>query len=148
MNKSLLPQQQGVTLMELMIVVSILGILSSVGWAQYRDQLQRGVRGDAVTALTQAAAQMEQCYSRVIPYSYASCTLENQGGGKCSDKNLGKSNTIVYSPKCQWQLAIDQQNDASYTVSASHDVQAADGTTSTETLTLDYLGRKTGPWPQ
>jgi len=134
--------------MELMIVVTILGILSTVGWAQYRSQLQRGVRGDAVTALTQASAKMEQCYSRVVPNSYAGCTLENQGGGKCSDKNLGPGNTIVYSPKCEWRLVIDQQSDSAYTLGASRDIKATDGSSSTETLTLDSLGRKTGPWPQ
>jgi len=134
--------------MELMIVVAILGILSTVGWAQYRSQLQRGVRGDAVNALLQAAAQLEQCYSRVVPNAYAACELENMGAGRCSDKNLPKGNTIVYSPKCQWQLTIDQQSDSAYTLSASRSVESPDGTSSTETLGLDNLGRKTGPWPQ
>ena len=148
MKHSSLLHQRGLTLMELMIVVTILGILSAVGWAQYRSQLQRGVRGDAVTALLQASAQMEQCYSRVVPNAYAACVLENMGAGKCSDKNLPNGNTLVYSPKCQWQLGIDQQSNSAYTLSASRNVKAPDGTTSTETLTLDNLGQKTGPWPQ
>jgi len=141
-------RQNGLTLMELMIVIALIGILSAVGWEQYRGQLQRGIRGDAVTALTQTAAQLEQCYSRVVPNSYASCTLENMGTGHCSDANLAVGNTIIYSPKCQWQLTIPQQDASSYSLEASRDVQAADGSTTTETLGLDNLGRKTGPWPQ
>lgn len=147
MNSHRVKHQKGLTLMELMVVVAIVGILSAVGWAQYRSQLQRGVRGDAVTALTQAAAQMEQCYGRVVPNSYADCTLDNMGTGKCSDRNL-RNNTLVYSPKCQWTISIDQQSDTSYRLNASREVQASDGTTSTETLSLDQLGHKEGPWPQ
>lgn len=138
----------GVTLMELMVVVAIVGILSAVGWAQYQDQLHRGIRGDAVTALTQAAVEMEQCYSRAVPNAYTNCSLENQGAGWCSDKNLKAGNTTIYSPRCRWQLNINQQSANAYTLNASRSYDATDGSTQSETLTLDSLGRKTGPWPQ
>jgi prepilin-type N-terminal cleavage/methylation domain-containing protein len=148
MNLSRIRSQTGVTLMELMVVVAIVGILSVVGWAQYQDQLNRGIRGDAVTALNQAAAEMERCYSRTVPNSYADCSLPNQGVGRCSDSNLKKGNTIIYSPKCQWQLSISQQSANAYTLRADRSYEVADGSTKSETLTLDSLGRKIGPWPQ
>lgn len=143
--------EYGLTLLELMIVVTLIGILSVVGWSQYRSQLDRGIRGDAVTALTQAAAELEQCHSRNVPNSYASCSLSNMGSGPCSDKNLNKgnnTNSIIYSPKCQWQISITNQDKSTYTLNASRSYQAADGSTQTDVLTLDQLGRKTGPWPQ
>jgi prepilin-type N-terminal cleavage/methylation domain-containing protein len=151
MSSASIGHQRGLTLLELMIVVTLIGILSVVGWSQYRSQLNRGVRGDAVAALTQAAADMEQCHSRVVPNSYASCSLDNMGTGPCSDKNLNKgshTNSIIYSPKCQWQLSITQQDNNAYTLSASRSYRASDGSMQTDVLTLDQLGRKTGPWPQ
>lgn len=144
-------REQGLTLMELMIVVAIIGILSAIGWSQYRNQLDRGIRGDAVAALTQAAGEMEKCLGRTVPNSYASCKLTNMGSGPCSDNNLNtdnNTNSIVYSPKCQWRINIINQGKSSYTLNATRNYQAADSTYQTDVLTLDHLGRKTGPWPQ
>lgn len=141
-------QINGLSLMELMVVVAIIALLSTIGWSQYRDQFNRGVRGDAVTALTRASAQMEKCYGKVVPNAYTDCTLSNMGNGPCSDKQLKPKDTSIYSPRCRWKLSIDQQSSNAYTLSASRTYQGDDGSSKSETLTLDSLGRKTGPWPQ
>lgn len=44
----------GFTLIEIMVVVTIVAILISIGWSQYRAQLEKGKRSDAVTALIAA----------------------------------------------------------------------------------------------
>ena len=52
----------GVTLMELMIVVVIVGILAAVGYPNYRDFAARAKRNEAKAALLQIATNQERFY--------------------------------------------------------------------------------------
>ena len=52
----------GVTLMELMIVVVIVGILAAVGYPNYRDFATRAKRNEAKAALLQIATNQERFY--------------------------------------------------------------------------------------
>lgn len=52
----------GVTLMELMIVVVIVGILAAVGYPNYRDFVDRAKRTEAKAALLQIATNQERFY--------------------------------------------------------------------------------------
>jgi len=52
----------GVTLMELMIVVVIVGILAAVGYPNYRDFVARAKRTEAKAALLQIATNQERFY--------------------------------------------------------------------------------------
>lgn len=142
---------RGVTLLELMVVVALIGILSLVGWSYYNKQLSDAKRGDAVIALLRAAAVMQHCYARQVPHSYAKCSLPNFGTGPCSDKNRtkrAKKDTTIYSPQCAWTLSIGSQSQNRYSLSATRSYKDDDGNSKIETLTLDNLGRKTGPWPR
>lgn len=56
-------KQQGVTLVELMIVVLIVGILSAIAYPSYQDHVERGRVSEGRVALTSAANLMERCYS-------------------------------------------------------------------------------------
>jgi prepilin-type N-terminal cleavage/methylation domain-containing protein len=48
----------GFTLLEIMVVVTIIAIISSIAWSQYRNQLAKGKRSDAVAALTSVRAAL------------------------------------------------------------------------------------------
>jgi len=139
---------RGVTLLELMLVVFLIGILSLVGWSYYNKQLNDAKRGDAVNALLRAAAAMQQCYARNVPHSYAGCSLPNFGSGACSDKNIEATDTTIYSPQCSWSLDNGTPGQNRYTLSATRSFINDDDDSQSETLTLDNLGRKTGPWPR
>lgn len=55
-------QQHGLTLIELVVVVAIIGILSAVALPSYRDYVLRGKLADAQTQLSGTRARLEQYY--------------------------------------------------------------------------------------
>lgn len=55
-------KMHGITLMELMIVVVIVGILAAVGYPNYRDFVARAKRTEAKAALLQIATNQERFY--------------------------------------------------------------------------------------
>lgn len=55
-------RMRGITLLELMIVVVIVGILAAIAYPSYRDMAARGKRNEAKACLLQIAAQQERFY--------------------------------------------------------------------------------------
>ncbi len=55
-------KMQGITLMELMIVVVIIGIMAAVAYPNYRDFAARAKRNEAKAALLQISVQHERFY--------------------------------------------------------------------------------------
>ena len=55
-------KMRGITLMELMIVVVIVGILAAVAYPNYRDFAARAKRNEAKAALLQIATNQERFY--------------------------------------------------------------------------------------
>lgn len=64
-------RERGVTLVELMIVVAILGILASVAIPSYSSYVIRTKRTEAKTALMGLAQRMERCYT--VNNNYTGC---------------------------------------------------------------------------
>ena len=62
MEHSLYRKMQGITLLELMIVVMIIGILAAVAYPNYRDYAARAKRNEAKAALLQIATNQERFY--------------------------------------------------------------------------------------
>lgn len=57
-------RQHGFTLIELMVVITILAVLTTLGWSSYQSQARKGHRTEGMIALAQKAQQMERFYSR------------------------------------------------------------------------------------
>lgn len=68
--------QRGVTLLELMVVVVIVGILASIAVPSYRNYVLRAQRSDATAALLRIAAAQEKFYLQNNTYTAA---LDNTG---------------------------------------------------------------------
>jgi len=67
-------RQMGVTLMELMIVVAVVGILAAIAIPTYRQYVIRANRADAKTALLNTAQNLERCFTNSTPYAYNGAT--------------------------------------------------------------------------
>lgn len=68
MNAAPRRRQRGFTLIELMIGVAVLGILVAIAYPGYRDQVAKGHRADARTALLALAQRMERFYTERSTY--------------------------------------------------------------------------------
>ena len=61
-------KQRGVTLLELMIVVVVIGILVAIGYPSYTKQVQRTKRAECAGGLVQLANAMERYFSQNNTY--------------------------------------------------------------------------------
>jgi type IV pilus assembly protein PilE len=66
-------RQQGVTLMELMVVMVVIGILAAIAYPSYRAQVMRSHRSDAKIGLERLAQTLERCYTNAMPKTYVGC---------------------------------------------------------------------------
>lgn len=64
---------RGITLLELMIVVVVVGILAAVAYPSYQDQVRKTRRADGKSALMNTAQALERCYTRFAAYNNAGC---------------------------------------------------------------------------
>jgi type IV pilus assembly protein PilE len=69
-------RQAGITLLELMIVVTIVGILSAIAYPNYRQYAIRSTRTEAKVALQQSAQALEKCFTRYMSYADANCPAD------------------------------------------------------------------------
>ncbi|MEJ2114540.1 MAG: type IV pilin protein [Gammaproteobacteria bacterium] len=88
----------GFSLIELMVVVVIFGIIASIAYPAYQDQIRKTRRADAKAALMDAAARMERHYTQFGRYS---ATLANSGISTTSPENFYNITATVTNPNSQ-----------------------------------------------
>jgi type IV pilus assembly protein PilE len=68
-------RERGMTLIELMIVMVVVGILVAIAYPSYQSQVQQTRRADGKSALLTAAQELERCFTRFNSYNDAGCTV-------------------------------------------------------------------------
>jgi len=126
-------KQSGVTLMELLTVITIIGILAAIAYPSYRAQIRRSNRTEARVALEQTASALEKCYTRYMAYDdAANCPTANQFNGGAT----------IATDRGYYQVSAPTLNGTQFTVRA--DAQGAQATdTACTRLELDQTGRRT-----
>jgi type IV pilus assembly protein PilE len=109
-------RQKGVTLIELLIVVTIIGILGAIALPSYRRYVIRANRADAKVMLAQTAQALERCYTNSSPYAYdsaqcaATVTLPiTNGPGTYTVSGVLAANTYTLTAAPQGAQADDKQ---------------------------------------
>jgi len=64
---------RGITLIELMVVIVVVGILAAIAYPSYQRQVQQTRRADGKAALLQAAQELERCFTRFNAYNNGNC---------------------------------------------------------------------------
>lgn len=121
----MIKNQKGLTLIEMVITVAIIGIIAAVAWPEYDRHKTKNRRTDGVNGLLEAAQQLQQCHTDEGGY------IKIDGSTECNFRTT--SDEGYYTIDDNNSLAID-----SFTLTATPTI--ADGECST--LTLNNLGVK------
>lgn len=120
----------GVTLIELMIAVAIVGILTAIAYPSYQSYIARTNRGAAASCLLQYAQFMERYYTTNLTYVDAEPEL-----GCSTENDLNRRYTIELD---------DDLTQGTYTLTATPtQLQTRADTQQCGVLTLDQTGART-----
>jgi len=123
-------RNRGFTLIELMIVVTVLGILVGVAVPVYSDSVRKARRGQAKSDMVEAAQLMERRY-----------TLNGKYDGKTLKQILGSDQ----SPRTGTaHYTLTMQSDAkSFTIRATPSTATGQNKDKCGEMTLNQIGTKT-----
>ncbi len=139
-------KQNGVTLVELMVVVMVIGILSAIAYPSYQKYARRTNRVMAKTVMMEVQSREESYFSDRKRYaddltklSYPAATtfyITNTG-----DTSASTSGTAIYSITLSATTATGASGPTSYSIAAAPlNTQTRD--TDCGTLTLKSTGKK------
>lgn len=125
-------KQSGVTLMELMIAVAIIGILAGIAVPNYLENVKQTKRTDAQSSLVQLSQAMERFYSANYTYLGAADAGADTGAPAVSTFAFSQS---PFNGEASYNLTISASSATAYTLSATPVAGMAGDPCGTFTLT-------------
>ena len=119
---------RGITLMELLIVIVIVGILAAIAYPNYRDFSDRAKRTEAKAMLLEIAAQQERFY------------LQNNSYGDLTD--LGYAADVMPSDSGAYEVTVTAFDASNYSLRANWQLGGNEAG-KCQTFNLDGRGAKT-----
>jgi type IV pilus assembly protein PilE len=99
----------GFTLLELLVVMTVVAILASVAIPSYQQSVLRGRRADARVAMNALATRLERCFTQFGAYDADECVIASPAP----------------SPEGFYQVSVEREP-AAYTVTAEPQGSQAD----------------------
>jgi type IV pilus assembly protein PilE len=122
-------KQRGVTLIELMIVVSIVSILAAIAYPSYRNQLMRSHRAEGKAALLQVQVAQEKYFLQASRYGTLAELSTISLGLKADGSDFVTANGY-------YKISFPSQDDVSYKAKAEiHGGQSDDNHCANLTIT-------------
>ncbi|MCB1624285.1 MAG: type IV pilin protein [Pseudomonadales bacterium] len=125
--------QHGVTLVELLIVVTVVGILAAIAVPSYRAYVVRTNRTEAKVALQSHVQRLERCFVRTNNYFSPQC-LEDNSGVAMYPLAVGDDYVIT--------IAASALGAGNYDLAATPQGAQAGDDTECGTFTIDNLGNR------
>ena len=88
---------QGVTLIELMVVISVVGILSTIAYNSYTEQSLKGKRADGRAMVQEVLAAEERYYTERNLYTLTATDMGFPGGVLNSSHKTDRKSTRLNS---------------------------------------------------
>ena len=123
----------GFSLIEMMIAISIISILSAIGFPSYMSYITDSRRTEASTFLLEAMQKQERYFTRHSEYTTRLSKLNYSSDAVITDSGYYRITTAACTPTPCVKL-----------IATPRGVQAARD--NNRVLTLDSLGRRSGDW--